>query len=190
MNKTILLDMDDTLFDFAGGIIALYHERYPEEPFVAHADIYDYHFSQVYREQYGKEAGDRIESLFHTQGLYRNLKPLPGAVEAVHEMLDEGLDVRICTAPLKKFRHCVLEKFESLDEHFGRNLTDQIVLARDKTAIKGDFLVDDKPYITGRYTPEWTQLFYDQPYNRTIAFPRIIDWKEWKSAFEDTNRLS
>jgi 5'-nucleotidase len=129
-----------------------------------------------------------MEDLFSTQGLFRNLKPQPGAVKAVHEMLDEGLDIRICTAPLKKYRHCVLEKFESLDEHFGRNLTDHIVLARDKTAVRGDFLIDDKPGITGRYQPEWQQILYDQPYNRHLNLPRIINWNDWKIPLWDARR--
>ncbi|MFP4117332.1 MAG: 5' nucleotidase, NT5C type [Candidatus Woesearchaeota archaeon] len=181
MEGKILLDMDDTLYDFLGNITDLYRRLYPEEPFVAPEDMYDNHFSKVYREQIGHMAEERMEELFHMPELYRNLRPLPGAVEAVHEMLDEGLDVRVCTAPLRDYRHCVHEKYESLDEHFGKNLTDHLVLARDKTAIKGDILVDDRPRISGRYEPEWNHVLFDQPFNRHVDLPRIQSWSEWKS---------
>ena len=44
-------------------------------------------------------------------GFIRNLPPVPGALDAVKELLALGMDVRICTSPLSQFENCVAEKY-------------------------------------------------------------------------------
>ena len=39
------------------------------------------------------------ESIMAEPGFYICFEPLPGAIEAMNEMLAEGIDVRLCTAP-------------------------------------------------------------------------------------------
>ncbi len=180
MAKSILIDMDDTLYDFLGGITALYRKRYPDEPFIDPEDMYDNHISRVYREKLGEKAGRQMEELFNAKELYRNLRPLPKAVEAVNEMIDEGFDVQMCSSIINDFRSCVQEKYELVERDFGEHLKDNLILTRDKTAIKADVLIDDNPRIKGRYTPEWQQVLFDQPYNKKVSLPRIISWKEWR----------
>ena len=179
MARNILIDMDDTLYDFLGGITALYREKYPDDPFINPEDMYDNHFSKVYREQLGEKAGKQMEELFHTKELYKNLKPLPNAVEAVNAMIDEGFDVRICSSIINDFRSCVLEKYELVEKDFGEHLRDYLILTRDKTAIKADILIDDNPRIKGKHKPEWKHILLDQPYNRKVDIQRIQSWKEW-----------
>jgi hypothetical protein len=48
-----------------------------------------------------------------------------------------------------------------------------VILTRDKTLVRGDVLVDDKPEIGGLATPHWRHLLYDQPYNRNSPGPRM-----------------
>ena len=111
-------------------------------------------------------------------GFFRNLPVIAGSVEALR-LLSERYNVFICTSPLWRYENCVLEKFQWLEQHFGFILTTKVVLTRDKTMVRGDVLVDDKPNIKGCMSPQWKQVVFSQLYNRqeTSKF-RIEGWKE------------
>lgn len=50
-------------------------------------------------------------------------------------------------------------------------------LVEDKTTIIADILIDDKPNVTGYYTPRWRQLLYGEyPYSLHIPGPRLRQW--------------
>jgi hypothetical protein len=52
-------------------------------------------------------------------------------------------------------------------------------MCADKTLIKADYLIDDKPYGNEQLPACWKQIIYDQPYNRESPLPRIHRWKDW-----------
>jgi len=116
--------------------------------------------------------------IFDHKGFYRDL-PLPGAVEAVTDPLAEGFDVYICTSPLVQYQNCALEKYEWVEEHLGSEFTKRVILTRDKTLVRGDVLIDDKPVIGGISTPQWRHVLFDRPYNRSIPGPRM-HWDNWR----------
>merc|ERR1712048_684490 len=45
----------------------------------------------------------------------------------------------------------------------------RLILTCDKTTVRGDFLIDDKPSICGSQQPLWTQIIFDAPYNRDVG---------------------
>jgi 5'-nucleotidase len=104
--------------------------------------------------------------------------PIAGAVEAVKQ-LAEYYNVFICTSPHTDYENCVLEKYEWVDNHLGRGWVRKIILTKDKTPIRGRYLIDDKPEIKGILAPEWEQILYDQPYNRNIP-KRRLNWQNWR----------
>jgi 5'-nucleotidase len=97
-----------------------------------------------------------VDAVFLSRGFYRNLPPVPGAIKAVTDLLAEGFGVYICTSPLEQYQHCVLEKYEWVEEHLGSEFTTRVILTRDKTLVRGDVLIDDKPTIGGISTPQWS----------------------------------
>ena len=103
-------------------------------------------------------------------------------------MLDAGHDVRICTAPLSRFTHCVPEKFQWVEDHLGPEWVARIVLTKDKTLVRGDVLIDDKPEVTGRLVPTWEHLVFEAPYN-TASRGRRVNWGNWRE-FLAANRGS
>jgi 5'-nucleotidase len=106
--------------------------------------------------------------------------PVPGAKEALEEMQARGFEVFICSSPLDTYNNCVLEKYEWIEKVLGPTWVKQIILTKDKTIIKGDFLIDDKPLITGvQDPPEWEHIVFDRPYNRG-ANRRRITWNNWR----------
>ena len=72
-------------------------------------------------------------------------------------------------------------------EHLGTSWVDRLVLARDKTYVRGDYLIDDAPVAKGSgLAPTWEHVYYDQPYNRPgrpNADPqrrRLPRWTSWR----------
>jgi 5'-nucleotidase len=66
-----------------------------------------------------------------------------------------------------------------VEEHLGSDFTKRIILTRDKSLVRGDVLVDDKPEIRGLATPNWQHILYDQPYNRCLPGVRMT-WRNWR----------
>jgi 5'-nucleotidase len=102
-------------------------------------------------------------------------------------MLDAGHDVRICTAPLSRFTNCVGEKFQWVVNHLGPSWVERIVLTKDKSLVRGDVLIDDKPEVTGSLVPSWQHLVFEAPYN-TVAIGRRINWSNWQQVELDRRR--
>lgn len=75
-------------------------------------------------------------------GFYRNLQPLPGAIEGYHA-LEERYDVRVLTRPSYRNLHCYTEKAEWVLHHLGETAQEKMILAPDKSRLIGDYLIDD-----------------------------------------------
>lgn len=44
----------------------------------------------------------------------------------------------------------------------------RLIITSDKTKIRGDLLIDDKPYITGSEYPAWEHVLFTAPYNSEL----------------------
>lgn len=172
----VLVDQDGVLADFEQAFFQVWSAAghpWPAIPPAARRSFY-------VRDDYPLAARPQVEAIYTAPGFYRGLPPVAGAVAALQRMLALGIDVRICTSPLGAYRHCVLEKYEWVDEHLGPDFVARMVVTKDKTIVRGDVLIDDKPTIEGACVPEWTHLVFDQPYNRE-ATARRIDWNTWEA---------
>jgi 5'-nucleotidase len=128
--------------------------------------------------------GSLIKNRQASHSFYRYLSPIDGAVEAVRA-LSVHHDVTFCSTPDHTNKTCASDKINWVEEHFGEGWGKRLILTHDKTAIRGDFLIDDKPDITGAHTPAWKQIVFDQPYNRTPnthGMPRLRSWSEFDVA--------
>jgi 5'-nucleotidase len=126
---------------------------------------------------------DEAVKLYHSEGFFLNLPPMKGAIEAVKEMAAKGYRVFFCTSPVLTSHHCAGDKFEWVRKHFGQEWVQRIIITSDKTAVRGDVLIDDKPKITGTNLPTWRHLMFDAPYNMSETPPmRMNDWTQWEKA--------
>lgn len=171
----VLVDQDGVLADFDRGFNVAWHAKYPDRDVVDLALRRNFHLRDDYPEYYRAE----IKDLQASPGFILGLPPVPRALEAVRAMLDAGHDVRICTAPLSRFTHCVPEKFQWVEDHLGPEWVARIVLTKDKTLVRGDVLIDDKPEVTGGLVPTWEHLVFEAPYN-TAAGGRRVNWGNWQ----------
>ena len=173
----ILLDMDGVLADFEHAFLAAWRERHPDIAPVEYEDRQSFYIQQ----DYPAELRPRVEAIYTAPGFIRHLPPVPGAIEAVNDLMAMGLEVRFCSSPLRQYDHCVLEKYQWIEAHFGRAATERLILTRDKTLVQGDLLIDDRPRITGATRPQWQHILYDTPYNRQEPDRPRLTWQNWRN---------
>lgn len=175
---TVLIDMDGTKVEWSSRLNRLLLNRDPNFPIVPEGKRVGFDYFWV-------EGADRdlILDAMNDPELYRELDPIPGAVEAILEMDAEGFDVFICSTPTWTNPGCVQGKLDDVERLLGAEWTKKLILTHDKTLVRGDILIDDKPEITGAHTPVWKHLMFDQDYNRHIDTPhRLTAWSKWREA--------
>lgn len=170
----ILVDMDGVLADFDAAFLQAWRAAYPDHPFVPLEDRRAFYVEEEY-------PAARAGAIFHTPGFFRALPPVPGGAAALNAMAARGDQVLICTTPLIDYQHCVLEKYEWVEAHLGAAWTQHMILIRDKTLIRADILIDDRPAIAGADPPTWEHVLYDQPYNRAVRDKRRLTWATWET---------
>jgi 5'-nucleotidase len=132
--------------------------------------------------EFEEDENKKMHIVISQKGFYENLEIIDGAVLAITEMIQAGLEVFFCSSPIKKYEHCVVEKYKWVEKHFGLDMAERIILTKDKTIVFGDYLIDDKPHIIGaNIKPSWTHIVYNQSYNsNTSATLRMHHWREWR----------
>lgn len=129
-----------------------------------------------------------VRRVMDTPGFYAELPLVEGAAEALNAMLDEGHDVLLCSSPWTTNPTCASDKYDWAERMLGMGWADRVILTKDKTLVRGDILIDDKPNISGRLAPTWTQILFDAPYNREVTtLPRLSQWADWKEALWDAS---
>lgn len=174
--RLLLIDQDGVLADFDAGVRTAWRQRYGEAaPLTQRRHFY-------LRDDMAAQHHARLHALYTTAGFFAALPPMPGALAAMQNLLAAGHDVRICTSPINDYRHCVTEKLQWVAAHLGSDWVQRVILTKDKTWVRGDILIDDKPHISGSLTPLWTHWLYDAPYNRddTLGRRRVL-WTEPES---------
>jgi 5'(3')-deoxyribonucleotidase len=138
--KKLFFDMDGVLVDFQSGIDKLSDETKQE---------YEGRLDEV-------------------PGIFSLMDPMPGAIEAVHE-LSKYYDMYILsTAPWKNLT-AWSDKIEWLTKHFGDLFKKRVILTHCKHLCDGDYLVDDRAKNGASEFPgEWVQF----------GSERYPDWEE------------
>jgi 5'-nucleotidase len=164
----ILVDMDGCLVDWDKGFAKVWGKRSPIDRKKSYA------MEMCVPESYKQQATE----IFHAPGFFLNLPPMAGGVKALHELAAKGYRVFLCTSPVTTSPNCAGEKFEWVRANLGPEWVPRIIITSDKTAVRGDVLIDDKPAIKGAHHPVWQQLMFDAPYNLTVntAPARISSW--------------
>jgi 5'-nucleotidase len=130
---------------------------------------------------YPDEYRGDIYTILSSPGFTQSMPEIPGAIEAIQAMALAGFQVYICTSPLRNYLYNVSEKFAWVDEHLGRKWVQRLVITRDKTVVRGRYLIDDALVVRGAVEPEWEHIIFDKLYNRDSTIPnRRINWDNWR----------
>lgn len=172
----VLVDMDGVQADLEAHFWKLWATWHPNAPQRQDADPAHFYIEDQLPAAWRKQA----RAILDLPGFYRDLPPIPGAADALNAMLEIGWDVAVCTAPLLTNPTCASDKLDWLEEHIGPGWARRAVIAKDKSLVSGDVLIDDKPAIRMSRTPTWAHVVFDTPYNRHASSPhRLRSWDDW-----------
>lgn len=168
--KTVLLDMDDTINYCSEKIWSVYNEKYNDNVNLEDVDIWDI-------SRFATKMKDP-SILFSEPGFFRDLKPMPYAIEFVKKLM-KNYNVYLVTdspegtgtdaAKHRGFSNPLDDKREWVKEYLPFFPISNIIACSQKWLVKGDVLVDDKPSTFKKYR-ELGRLciLMDAPYNRYI----------------------
>jgi 5'-nucleotidase len=166
VKKIVLVDMDGVLANFELACQQCWRRLYPDLPFIELEERTTHDIKQQYA-TLGENYGNKMRDIIHSNGFYATLEVMNGAKEGLDRLKQSGYEVFICTAQARNTK-CAPEKAEWVNRHLGSEWVERMIITRDKTMVRGDILIDDKPVITGLYSPCFTHIIYDQPYNRLV----------------------
>jgi 5'(3')-deoxyribonucleotidase len=76
-------------------------------------------------------------------GFFTELEPLDGAIESVEKLKTLNHEIYFLTAPSYKNPHCYMEKRLWIEKYFGLEACKNLIIARNKGLVTGDYLIDD-----------------------------------------------
>ncbi len=171
--------MDGVMCQYDEKLLRCAHERFGL-PLSSPDEVTHFNTETIFPKEYQ----ERVEEIADEEGFFKDLKPFPGVIDAFAEIsTDSRFQVFICTTPKKFYKSSssVGEKHAWIARHLGKRWTDKMILTRDKTLVRADILIDDKPEIKGVCVPSWLHIYYSRPYNAHIVKPRITKWADWES---------
>lgn len=171
----LLLDLHNTISDFNIGFEIQWQKQHPGIPSVPlslrnHPRVVD---------DYPPQLADQVKRIYMADGFIQSLPVVPGALEAIKELEKQYL-IYICTKPSTSNPPAVVDKIMWISNHLGREWRDRVIIAEDKTLVRGKLLIDDAPEIKGKLEPDWEHILFDLPYNRVVVNHRRLNWENWR----------
>ena len=170
---TILVDMDDTMEQLLEALV----DR-ANKCFGRHADVDEVTDWSIVCAFPGLDKR-QILDLMHEENFWEDVKPVPGAAEALKHFMDEGHEVYVVTAT--EFEHIYEKMKKVLFRYFPFLSPRQVIIACRKQMIRGDVLIDDG--IHNLEGGEYRKLLFTRPYNREYdaeanGMIRVNNWDE------------
>ncbi len=163
MKKNILIDLDMTITDLHSTFMSIWEKKYPKRKTIKIQDRKHFKITDEYPEKYK----DDIKKIINEPSFFKNMIAIENAIECV-KYLAKNHEVIICTSPIQT-PGCHSAKWDWVLENLGEALAKSMVIVKDKTLIRGDYLIDDNHEISGIYKPSWKQIVYKQGYNSIIT---------------------
>ena len=174
----LLTDADGVLVDFNGGALDVYARLTGN--YVDPQSLTEWEFTSSL-----KFDNEGMRDLFwrhlNEEGFCKNLKPLPGAVEAIKKLRDMQVDVHVVTSPMKTCPTWTHEREFWIAKHLNLPRT-RIHHSAFKAVYSGDLFIDDKPEHVmewSDYNPGGAAFLWNAPGNRNAkGLNRLHSWDE------------
>ncbi len=168
--KILIIDIDEVLADAYGGLLAWYYRDYGEmlTP--------DQIKGKKVRYAVPEDRFEPVRQYLYTEGFFRTLPVIEGAVEAV-KLLNDKYQLYVASSALE-FPQSLHEKYDWMKEHFPFIHWKQIILCGDKKALKGDIMIDDHAHNLESFDGE-IKLLFSSPHNVfEERFTRVNNWND------------
>ena len=173
MKKTILIDLDDTLGTLLECWLELYNKKYDDN--LQPQNILSWGITDFIK----PEAVDDMYELLKTPELFSEMiQPKEDSVEAT-DILSKFYNIYIVTACV--YPQNIVEKFKWIERFFPHISTDNIITAKNKSLIVGDYIIDD--YLENLVTSKCDKkLLFFAPHNvfaeiTNESITRINNWE-------------
>ncbi len=185
LRPVLLLDLDGVLVNFFWAFQRDWHAAHPGTNIdTSHYDLwravarnFTASDADAVPDAVRDDCKQRIDRILCRKRFFRDMLPMPGAVQAHARLCAAGYRVYLCTSPWPSNACCIEEKIQWCAEHLGRS--DHVITTLSKFLIHGALLVDDFPRVGGALQPCWTQVVFDAPYNRQEADAiRLARWAD------------
>ena len=138
MTRRVVVDLDGTVADLCTTLFACLETRHGERLTM----------DQIKTWKIGDHAktfnDDDVEAVLAAPGVFRHLKPYPGAISSVHALIDNGWDVLIASAAAYPTNFS--EKAAWVHQHLPFIHKRQFALIHEKQLLDADALIDDGPH--------------------------------------------
>ena len=170
---TILVDLDDTLEQLLAALVKRANERFHRNAAVD--DVTDWSIVCAFPGITKQE----ILDFMREADFWEDVKPVPGAAEALKHFRDEGHEVYIVTAT--EMEHVTDKMRDLLFRCFPFLSWDQVIITSHKQMIQGDVLIDDGIHNLEGGT--YRKILFTAPYNRHYDAEanhmiRVSSWDE------------
>lgn len=170
MSKIIAVDVDMVLADLHTEWLARYNRDYNDNLIPQEITVWE--LEKLIK----PECGFRIFEYLFQQDLYKNIKPIPGALDGINEIREAGYRVIFATSCVpdtagNKVRWLVENGF--MPENKKGDYKDFIDV-NDKSLVYADVLIDDK--IKNLDNFKGMPICFDQPYNKNTQHRRLLSW--------------
>lgn len=181
-HKIILVDLDGPLADFEGEFLKKWRKQFPDEFFIPLEQRRKFFLNDDYPEH----LREKVARIIATVGFFADPSPIPGSMDAIKKMVALDHKVLVCTSDIYTNTTGLADKRAWVQKYLGHDFAKTMIFTRDKTLVRGDYLIDDKPNIAGLLTPVWEHIIFDQPFNRTIADKARIkmNWSNWRKIIQ------
>lgn len=95
-------------------------------------------------------------------GIFESLDPIENAIESVNT-LRELCDVWVLSAPSPRNPHSYSEKRIWIEKHFDYAFAKKLILATDKSLLRGDYLIDDHASGKGQESFQGELVLFGSP---------------------------
>lgn len=157
---TILVDMDGPLADFDKAFFSLCNSKgwtLDCTPFTqTHRFATDHIPHSIAR--------SLARRFVETSGWFERL-PMTGGAKGYMDQLAERAEVWIVSKPLEANPTCRDEKGAWLRRNFGPEWERRLILAADKSMVRGDVLLDDAPHPDLYERATWKPVIFKTPWN-------------------------
>lgn len=163
----ILVDMDGVLCNLIEKWFTTYNKEYGDDLCIDKQVEWGPH-------RYAK-AGKSVYKYLSMPGFFRDLRPIPGAIDGMRSLIERGHDVVVVTAARNGHR----DKIDWLRERLPFLDQNNIVFAHRKYLVRGDILFDDAPHNLEAFEPYGQPVAMAYPYNESVTCPRVGSWSEF-----------